>query len=292
MLSLVLGHTFLTTSVHGLAGLMDYYLYQEPTKLSTFIVLILFGYMLMRYIKLARSGETKHLFIRKISGLNAIEEAIGRSTELGKPVLFVNGILDIDDIQTLAGLSILSHVAEKCAQYQTDLLMPTARSVVMSVAQEVVKEAYIRAGRPDLYRKDRVFYLTDDQFGFAAGVDGIMSRERPGAIFFLGAFYAESLILAETGFSVGAIQIAGTAMPAQLPFFIVACDYTLIGEELFAASAYLSGNLMELASLKAQDGGKFFAMIMIFFGVILKTIAQFQPTLSRGLDFVLKFFGV
>ena len=46
----------------------------------------------------------------------------------------------------------------------------------------------------------------------------------------------ESLILAETGNTIGAIQVAGTAMPAQLPFFVAACDYTLIGEEFFAAS--------------------------------------------------------
>ena len=63
----------------------------------------------------------------------------------------------------------------------------------------------------------------------------------------MGAFYAESLILAETGNSVGAIQIAGTAMPTQLPFFVAACDFTLIGEEFFAASAYLVGGLLLVA---------------------------------------------
>ncbi len=272
---------------------------EMPTKLSTLIVLVIFAWILFRYMRYAREGKEEKLFIRKIAGLNAIDEAIGRSTELGRPVLFVNGILDVDDIQTLAGLSILSYVAEKCAQYQTDLIMPTSRSVVMTVAQEVVKEAYLRAGRPDLYRADRIFYLTDDQFGFAAGVDGIMSREKPGAIFLLGAFYAESLILAETGYSVGAIQIAGTAMPAQLPFFVTACDYTLIGEELYAASAYLSKNPLEKASLKAQDMGKFLSMITILVGVTLKIGIEltkvFNPAVSQKLQSVmnvlLKYLG-
>ena len=68
-----------------------------------------------------------------------------------------------------------------------------------------------------------------------------MLRDRPAAHIFMGSFYAESLLLAETGFSTGAIQVAGTANVHQLPFFVVACDYTLIGEELYAASAYLSG---------------------------------------------------
>ena len=66
----------------------------------------------------------------------------------------------------------------------------------------------------------------------------------------------------------------GTARPAQLPFFIAACDFTLIGEELFAASAYLSGEPKQLGSLKGQDVGKAIAMIVIVLGVIAITVAS------------------
>jgi hypothetical protein len=88
----------------------------------------------------------------------------------------------------------------------------------------------------------------------------------------MGQFYAESLILAETANSVGAIQIAGTAMPSQLPFFVAACDYTLIGEELFAASAYLSKDPKLLGSLKGQDVGKFIFLLVILVGVVFLTL--------------------
>ena len=80
--------------------------------------------------------------------------------------------------------------------------------------------------------------------------------------------------MAETGNSIGAIQIGGTAMPAQLPFFVAACDYTLIGEELFAASAYLSHDPKQLGSLKGQDIGKALAMIVIVVGVALATLGH------------------
>jgi ribose/xylose/arabinose/galactoside ABC-type transport system permease subunit len=89
----------------------------------------------------------------------------------------------------------------------------------------------------------------------------------------MGAFFAESLILAETGNSIGAIQVAGTAMPAQLPFFVAACDYTLIGEEFFAASAYLSGSRTNSASLKGQDVGKIIVAAGVLIGVVLATLA-------------------
>jgi hypothetical protein len=117
-----------------------------------------------------------------------------------------------------------------------------------------------------------VYYLTDDQFAYAAALDGLFLRDRPAAVFLQGQFYAEALILAETANSVGAIQIAGTAMPTQLPFFVAACDYTLIGEELFAASAYLSKDPKLLGSLKGQDVGKFIFLLAIFIGAILLTL--------------------
>jgi hypothetical protein len=220
------------------------------------------------YILTARSG--KELYIRRINGLESMDEAVGRATEKGKPILFVPGIGDLDDMQTIAGLTILSQLAFKAAAYNADLIVPVSKSMVLSTAREIVREAYLKAGRPDAYKENSVFYLTDDQFGYVAGIDGIMLREQPAANFFLGTFYAEALILAETGFSTGAMQTAGTAQPHQIPFFVVACDYTLIGEELYAASAYLSKEPNQLGSLKGQDFGKLFIVIVIIVGVILE----------------------
>jgi Domain of unknown function (DUF6754) len=224
------------------------------------------------FIESAKRG-TK-LFLRRIAGLEAIDEAVGRATEMGRPILFVAGIQDMDDVQTIAGLTILGSIARTVAEYDTKINMPVRASLVMTAARETIKQAYVIAGRPDAYNDDMVHYVTDEQFGFVAAVDGIMVRERPATCFFLGAFFAESLIMAETGNSIGAIQVAGTAMPAQLPFFVAACDYTLIGEELFAASAYLSGEPRQLGSLKGADVGKGIAMIVILMGVIATTIAS------------------
>jgi len=141
------------------------------------------------------------------------------------------------------------------------------------VAQEIVKETYNETGRPDAYNHDSVFYLTDSQMGFASGVDGIMAREKPATNFFMGMFWAESLILAETGAETGAIQIAGTDAIHQLPFFITACDYTLIGEELYAASAYLSREPMLLGTLKGQDWSKAVIVLLLIIGLAISLVA-------------------
>ena len=259
-------------------------------RIGMLIILSLIAGVIFYYIELGKRG--KELYIREIAGLAAVDDAVGRATEMGKPVLYIPGIMDMDNIQTIASIVILGRVARKTAEYGSSLLVPTSRSVVMSVAQEVVKEGYLQAGRLDAFNKENIQYLTDDQFGYAAGVDGIMVREKPAAIFLLGCFYAESLILAETGRSVGAIQIAGTAMPSQIPFFVAACDYTLIGEELFAASAYLSREPKLLGSLKGQDAGKLFFLILIIAGVIAASIGDFWSPLKSVAEFLRKLVTV
>jgi len=142
----------------------------------------------------------------------------------------------------------------------------------MAVCQEIVKESYVAAGRPDAYKEDSNFFITSDQFSYTAAVDGIMLREKPAANFFMGSYFAESLLLTETGASTGAIQIAGTDSDHQLPFFVTTCDYTLIGEELYAASAYLSREPVLVGTLRGQDFGKPFIMSVMVLGTALATI--------------------
>ncbi len=225
------------------------------------------------FIQMAKRGLP--LRVRKIAGLEAVDEAVGRATEMGRSVLFVPGIQDMNDIQTIAGLNILSHVAKTAAEFDARVQVPTARALVMTAARETLQGSYLAAGRPDAYSPDMAYYVTDEQFGYVAYVSGTMVREEPAACFYLGSFFAESLILAETGNYVGAIQVAGTAQPSQLPFFVAACDYTLIGEELFAASAYLSGSSEELGSLKGQDVGKIIVAVGIIAGCVYQTYLGF-----------------
>jgi hypothetical protein len=99
----------------------------------------------------------------------------------------------------------------------------------------------------------------------------------------MGCFFAESLILAENGNAVGAIQIAGTAETAQLPFFVASCDYTLIGEEFFAASAYLSGAPDQLGTLRGQDIAKALIVVALVLGAGMATVTAFSPK-SKGLE--------
>jgi len=239
-------------------------------KLNNFVIAIMLAGLILFYVYRARK-KPENIFIRRIPGLEAVEDAIGRATEMGKPIFFVHGLADMSSISTVASVNILGKITERVAEYGTAFKVTNKDPVVLAVSQETVKEAYLRMGRPDLYRDDDVFFVSQDQFSYATGVEGMILREQPASIFYFGYYFAEALLLTETGAHMGAIQIAGTDSYTQLPFFITTCDYTLMGEELYAASAYLSRDPKLLASLKGQDLMKGLIIIFILAGIILST---------------------
>jgi hypothetical protein len=242
------------------------------TARTNALVGVLFtSFVIIFFIFRARSGA--ELFVRKIAGLDAVDDAIGRATEMGKPILFVSGLADASEIATIAAMTILGKVARKTAEYETPLIVPCYDPIVMIVEKEIVRQAYTEMGKPDAFDEDSVFFVTQSQFGYVAAVDGIMLREKPATNFYMGAFFAESLILAETGAETGAIQIAGTDRVTQLPFFITACDYTLMGEELYAATAYLGRDPLFLGSLKGQDWAKGAIMLALIVGTVFLIIS-------------------
>ncbi|MFL2998720.1 MAG: DUF6754 domain-containing protein [Candidatus Neomarinimicrobiota bacterium] len=258
-------------------------LYINDRGLLLFLILLFGGILQFSTRHALRGGD---VFLRTIPGVKAVEEAVGRSTEMGKPVLYVPGIQDMDQVETVAGVVILGHVSKMTARYETPLNVPVARSIVLKAAQEACKESYLVEGRSDIYNENMVHYVTDDQFAYAAGVNGIMNREKPAACLYMGKFYAESLLLAETGNSIGAIQIAGTASQSQIPFFVTACDYTLIGEEFFAASAYLSQKPDLLGIVKGQDIVKIIMLVMIIGGTLLRLFHDLGAINFNILDFL------
>jgi hypothetical protein len=251
-------------------------------QFNNLAIVVIFGLVVLGSIQAAKRRE---IFLRRIPGLDAVDEAIGRATELGKPILYLTGAGDMSEPSTVAAAVILGRVAKRVASYETDLMLPHRDPIVMAVCQEITKQSYLEAGKPDVYKEDSNFFITTDQFSYTAAVDGIMLRKKPAANFFMGSYFAESLLLTETGASTGAIQIAGTDSDHQLPFFVTTCDYTLIGEELYAASAYLSREPVQLGTLRGQDIGKACILGALGLGTALATASVlFHADFSLVLD--------
>jgi len=245
--------------------------YVAPDKIATAVAIVVFAWIMFASQRKAKRGV--EIPIRRLAGLDALDEAIGRATEMGRPVLYVPGTDEIKEIQTIYSMMILRHVARKTAEYGTPIIVPTKNAVVMAFAEEAVRQGCADAGRPDAFVADNIRYLSDEQFAYCAGIAGIMYREKPAANIYMGMFYAEALILAETGFLGGAIQVAGTSRMEQLPAFVAACDYTIMGEEYFAVTAYLTREPSLVGTIRAGDVVKLVGIALFIVGTWLATAA-------------------
>jgi hypothetical protein len=245
----------------------------QSSVVGRLLVYLLSAVMLAQ---LLRAQRGRRFFIRRIAGLGAVDDTVGRATEMGRPIAFSLGIGSLD-IETLQALAIGLHVTRMAIRYGTRVIVTVSDGSIYAIADEAMREAYATAGKPESYRMEDVRYLSDQQFAYATAAMGLILRERVASSYMFGFFAAEALILAEAGNLVGAVQVAGTPSITQIPFFIATCDYTIIGEEYYAATAYLTREPVLCGSLIGQDHAKQLVLGLIVVLTLLATIAPLVP---------------
>ena len=118
-------------------------------------------------VLLAQRG--REMYIRRIPGLTAIEEAVGRATEMGRPIFFSPG-LDSINIVTLQALAILSYIVRLAATHATRIIVGLRSPIVYPVAEESVREAYDAVGRPENFRSDDIRFVSDGSYSDEDGL--------------------------------------------------------------------------------------------------------------------------
>lgn len=247
---------------------------QHANPAAIIILLLLLGPV---FWGIARARQGVSVRVRRIDGIDAIDDTIGRSVELGRPMSFTSGLTGIQPL-LYACLGVLRYIARKAAVFGSQLFVPCSDPEALVLTEATLQNAYRTEKKFSSYDPTNLRFLSEEQFAYASGYMGLIHRENVGSAFLFGRFAAESLILAEAGQQVGAVQVAATTSSEQIPFFLTACDYTLIGEEIFAAGAYLSQDPVQTGSLRGQDIGKAFFMTLIIVGVILGTGLSYRDS--------------
>jgi hypothetical protein len=236
--------------------------------------LVLLIIVLAAIYGLTRIAQKRKMKTREIPGLERIDEWIKQAGKLGRSVFFTPGTGGITTPDTLAGLALLGYVVKHCVEDDVRLIVANSDPQVQQVTEDMVKSAYAKAGKEKEYSSDTVRYISARQFAYAAGVMGILRREKPAVNFFVGDFQAEALQIAEAGRTEAIAQFGGTSNTDQLPFFMTTCDQTLIGEELYTAQGYLSSDPEAIANLVGPDAGKALAILLILAGALLITFGN------------------
>jgi hypothetical protein len=173
------------------------------------------------------------------------------------PVLYVPGAGGVENMATIASLTLLADVADAMPKEGPGITVYAAHPLFFIAAEELL------SGRENV----QMLYVCPDRPTFGLALTGAVLRDPPETMVVVGNTEDETLLLTEVGARSGVMQIAGTDTVQQIPFMIATCDLTLIGEELFLAGPQLSLDGFRAAPL-LHDRLKLLAWFLILAGIL------------------------
>jgi hypothetical protein len=240
---------------------------------ALFIIIAIIVLSSISYM-LAKRG--KKLALRRLKAVDFLDECVGRAAEMGGKIHVTTGgygsLYSEYAPQILAGISAMNYVVSKAAALDVPIIVTTCQPEVYSLCDALVSSIYKVKGKPENYKPEMVRFLSGSQFAYSSAVLGILHREKVVSNIIIGMFAAESLLIGWAGKLIGALQIGGTANTSQLPFFAVTCDELLIGEDIYALSAFLSGDVLQQSGIASEDLVKLALIAIIIVGSILKSL--------------------
>ena len=143
------------------------------------IIFLLASFILTIYLF---TSKIKIPSIRSIPAISAIDEAVSRANEMGRPVHVSSGMPQIvgsGDPMTIAGLSIVSYVASMCAKQDTRVIATAYRPEQNVMHQDIIQAAYVSEGKGSQYNPADCLFL--DGRAYEAGVMGLIADENCAA---------------------------------------------------------------------------------------------------------------
>ena len=239
------------------------------------IILVTVAVMVFVFINMAEKG--RKFYVRKVAGVDAMDEALDRATEMGGCVNFcvgdVAGLSGNYVSQTIAGFEVLRYIAGHCARLRTRLICSTigrsgSGGDLVPIQTEIIRDAYAEAGHEEEFSPTIVRFLSGDREGYETAIYDLYVKEKVTTNVFFGAWAGampQPTIIAKT---LGITHISGTARTVQMSLQACISDYFIMGEEIFAVGGFLSKEPETLASIAMSDYIKYGIVTILLIGSI------------------------
>jgi hypothetical protein len=247
---------------------------QEILVRGAIVILLIFVAAIYFFTLRARSGWTP--LLRRIRAFDVLRGLPGQAVEAGRDLhlsLGTGSLVNETTADSLAGLAVLDYLAEQAAATGVSPKISMADPTVMLFAQNA-----LRAAHPDdpdraeeAYRSIR--WIAPQPAAYAAGVMNILNVDQVEANIMVGNFGDEYLLMGETAARRGMAHVGGTSNPNTLPFVYTTAQETLLGEEIYAAGAYLQKRPAHLGSLTAQDLMRWLVGLFILSSIVIASLS-------------------
>jgi hypothetical protein len=228
----------------------------QETWLLLATVLTVAVLSLVHHQRAAKS--TRPVYRRPLRALLPMRRALERGAETGRAIHLSPGSGAVGQrtttLETVAGLLAAERVATEAALNGAPVLASSGDAVAHLALRGFLRQAYQRAGLGQDYNPVNVQLLAhQDSMAYVSGVTTLYGRQPLEASQLIGSFGQEFLLAGEVGAQDGIPQVAGAATTTALPLIYLTADGTLIGEEIYAAEAYLARAPEPSARLLTQD---------------------------------------
>jgi len=245
----------------------------EQQALMVALLLLFFPLLLILNRRIRERGAPP---LRSIAGYDALDQYVGQATESGRSLhisMGTGGIGGAATTESLSGAYVLERIAAQAAASGLKPIVTVSDPSLLPVAQDVLRNAYATYGYPEEYDPTCVRFISSDKVAYAAGVTDILEHSDVAANVMVGSFGDEFLLMSEVGARRGLGQVGGTTSPQILAFVYASVEHSLIGEEIFAAGAYLLNKTSHVASLATQDWLRTAVIVAIVIGVLVRSLA-------------------
>ena len=213
--------------------------------------------------------------LRLIDAYERLNRSIGLAVENGTRLHISLGrgnLFTTRGGSALAGLAMLRRLSERTSVSDRPPIVTSGDASLAILSQDTLQSGYRAAGTEDQYRfsTGRLTGLTP--FSYAAGTVSTIHDENVSANIFMGDFGTESALLAEASDREDANLIAASDNLSAQAVFYASAQEPLIGEELFAAGAYVGAGASHEASLNVQDILRWLIILAIIIGAGLKIL--------------------
>ena len=241
-------------------------------RLTGLVFLLALAILLYYFMDKAAKGKPET--IRRLPAFDAMEEAVGRAVEQGRPVLTTYSFRDQFDAPTMVGLETVRYTSKLTTQKGGDMLVGAGAARTLPVAMENYRLGCLEGEVPELYNGANVHFFTKQQWAYASGVMGLMQREQPGACIFIGPFLVEGIHLGINSRRINTMAIGGNTSYSMGAFMFVTMDYVLLGEEMFAAGAYMTEDPVNISGIAAEDVMKWVICGILVVGTLFKLVGS------------------
>ncbi|MBN2555637.1 MAG: hypothetical protein JXA97_06830 [Anaerolineales bacterium] len=235
-------------------------------------VLALFVVLMLFFMSIRKRWPA---VFRPIKAYQELNTAVERAVEAGERVhlsLGTGSVIGSDSAAAFAGLSLLSQIAEATTTSDKPIVATAGDGAMAMLAQETLRSAYTQANAREQFKTISGRMLGPTPYSYTAELPNLLDNEDVSVHVLAGSFGSEGALAADFGRRQGAFVLAGTEDVQSQALLYATADHPLVGEELFAAGAYMGVGSLHEASVRTQDAVRLLIILAILIGTVLKTI--------------------